>query len=77
MMMKTKRHNLRGLAVLICSITLALHAMAQEATPAGPGRVKAPVIISDHGFNGVAAWLTKPLRLMSAQSFTRTLAIPK
>ena len=36
MMMKTKRHNLRGLAVLICSITLALPAMAQEATPAGP-----------------------------------------
>jgi predicted aconitase with swiveling domain len=59
MMMKTKRHNLRGLAVLICSITLALPAMAQEATPAGPGRVKAPVIISDHGFNGVAA-RTKP-----------------
>ena len=36
MNMKTERHTLLALAILICSITLALPAIAQEETPAGP-----------------------------------------
>ena len=36
MIMKMKRHTLRGLTLLFCSIALVLPAKAQEETPAGP-----------------------------------------